>query len=336
MGITSALRLLEAGFTDVTLVAEKLSAITSKTSPGVFRPDWVGNTSTERVIAWGLATREHYSEVYRDAGSAAGISTLVHLEICRTEAGKDAMRQPRAVLPHVMAGFREMTPSELKCHFPTADAGYMYSSFVVEGNRYLPYLLERATRLGLHVLEHRVDGTPGTAAFCRNAVQVAGRPACRIVVNATGINGGPECYPVRGQLVLVKAPYQRLAMGEYCAKDPAYPTYIYPRRDHVVLGSTYLEHDGDREEREETTASIIKRCAEFNPELASAPILSVVVCIRPGRKEGVRLDHTLVADDFHVISNYGHGGAGISLAWGCAGDVVHLAQQVAGVQTSRL
>ena len=121
-----------------------------------------------------------------------------------------------------------------------------------------------------------------------------------------------------------------ILIWDAASQDPAHPTYIYPRRDHVVLGSTYLEHDGDREEREETTTSIIARCAEFNPELASAPILSVVVCIRPGRKEGVRLDRTLVADEFHVISNYGHGGAGISLAWGCAGDVVCLAQEVAG------
>lgn len=49
-----------------------------------------------------------------------------------------------------------------------------------------------------------------------------------------------------------------------------------------MLGSTYLEHDGDREVRPETTADIIRRAAEFVPELASAPILAEVVCIRPG------------------------------------------------------
>lgn len=90
----------------------------------------------------------------------------------------------------------------------------------------------------------------------------------QLLVNATGLIGGPEVYPVRGQLVLVRAPYVKMAMGEYATADHAYPTYIYPRRDHVVLGSTYLEHDGDREVRPETTQDIIRRAAELVPELA--------------------------------------------------------------------
>ena len=65
-------------------------------------------------------------------------------------------------------------------------------------------------------------------------------------------------------------------MGEYAPKDLSYPTYIYPRRDHVVLGSTYLVGDGDKEVREQTTEDIVKRCSEFIPELKTAPILSEV------------------------------------------------------------
>lgn len=34
------------------------------------------------------------------------------------------------------------------------------------------------------------------------------------------------------------------------------------------------------------------------------------------------------AIDLKVVHNYGHGGAGITLHWGCAGDTVALARQL--------
>jgi D-amino-acid oxidase len=87
------------------------------------------------------------------------------------------------------------------------------------------------------------------------------------------------------------------------------------------------QDDGDRTVREETTTDIIRRCAEFVPELLSAPIIAEYVCIRPGRKEGVRLERETVEGGFHIIHNYGHGGAGMSLAWGCATDVLNLVEE---------
>ena len=78
-----------------------------------------------------------------------------------------------------------------------------------------------------------------------------------------------------------------------------------------------------------------RRCAEFFPELAKAPVLAEVVCIRPGRKEGVRLERERVTavdggpTGLSVIHCYGHGGAGMSLAWGCGGSVARLALEAA-------
>ena len=328
MGFAAALRLLEDGITDVTLVAERFSPVTSKTSPAVYRPDWLGETAPERVIAWGLETRSHLARVYRTAGSDAGITVVDHLEVYREEAGPKAAKKSE-VLSVVMDGFRAMTPTEIECNFPKASGGWHYSSFMIEGSRYVPYLRDRALTLGLQVIEQAVAGASGSVEFCQSAISIAGKPGCTVVINATGLNGGPECYPVRGQLVLVKAPYVKMSMGEYNPKNLDYPTYIYPRRDHVVLGSTYLERDGDKEVRDETTEDIIRRCAEFIPEIRSAPIISEVVCIRPGRKAGVRLEREqLAVGGFHVVHNYGHGGAGMSLAYGCAGEVVKLVRQV--------
>eukprot|EP00656_Telonema_subtile_P013256 TRINITY_DN16724_c0_g1_i2.p1 TRINITY_DN16724_c0_g1~~TRINITY_DN16724_c0_g1_i2.p1 ORF type:complete len:277 (-),score=63.68 TRINITY_DN16724_c0_g1_i2:115-945(-) len=266
------------------------------------------------------------------SSSSAASDVYKRQEIYRASAGEAACKKS-LVLSHVMDGFRAMTPTELECNFPEATGGWHYSSFMIEGSRYVPYLRDRAVALGLRIVESKVSGLSGSPEFCQSAVTVAERPSCRSIVNATGINGGPECYPVRGQLLLVKAPYVKVAMGEYNTKDQSYPTYIYPRRDHVVLGSTYLEHDGDKEVRQETTDDIIRRCAEFVPELKTAKIISEVVCIRPGRKAGVRLEAEEVEGGFRVVHNYGHGGAGMSLAWGCAGEVVSL---VCGGAASKL
>ncbi|SFB39767.1 D-amino-acid oxidase [Amycolatopsis marina] len=72
------------------------------------------------------------------------------------------------------------------------------------------------------------------------------------------------------------------------------------------------------------TESILRRCRALVPELADASVLRTKVGLRPARPE-VRLDRV---DD--VIHCYGHGGAGVTLSWGCADEVA----DVAGLATS--
>jgi len=56
-------------------------------------------------------------------------------------------------------------------------------------------------------------------------------------------------------------------------------------------------------------------------------VLETVVGLRPGRAEvRVELDHDSLP--VPVIHDYGHGGSGITIGWGCAQDVAALAQQV--------
>jgi D-amino-acid oxidase len=48
------------------------------------------------------------------------------------------------------------------------------------------------------------------------------------------------------------------------------------------------------------------------------------VGLRPGRPEP-RLEEQALDDGTRLIHNYGHGGSGVTLAWGCAADVANLA-----------
>ena len=56
--------------------------------------------------------------------------------------------------------------------------------------------------------------------------------------------------------------------------------------------------------------------------LAHAAVLGVSVGLRPCRAV-VRLELEEIGEQ-RVIHNYGHGGAGVTLSWGCAEEVVRL------------
>ncbi|HEY2792992.1 MAG TPA: FAD-dependent oxidoreductase, partial [Micromonosporaceae bacterium] len=67
-------------------------------------------------------------------------------------------------------------------------------------------------------------------------------------------------------------------------------------------------------------AGIVARCAAIDPRLASARVLEHRVGLRPSRPS-VRLE-AVAQNGRTVIHNYGHGGSGVTLSWGCADDVV--------------
>ncbi len=73
-----------------------------------------------------------------------------------------------------------------------------------------------------------------------------------------------------------------------------------------------------------TTDRIIAECSRVL-NIDKPNVLAERVGLRPFRKSGVRLDRGRLRDDRTVIHNYGHGGAGFTVSWGCAHEVVDLA-----------
>jgi len=74
----------------------------------------------------------------------------------------------------------------------------------------------------------------------------------------------------------------------------------------------------------------VAHCAAIDPRLRGATILGHRVGLRPYRRE-VRLESEPFGDGV-LWHNYGHGGAGISLSWGCAAAI---AAGIAGQLSSR-
>jgi D-amino-acid oxidase len=97
--------------------------------------------------------------------------------------------------------------------------------------------------------------------------------------------------------------------------------YILPRPDVVVLGGTAEDGDTDLRPREETTRQILAKTRRMQPELAEASYVGAAVGLRPARRE-VRLEGNHLDDGRLVVHDYGHGGSGFTLSWGCADEVV--------------
>jgi D-amino-acid oxidase len=99
--------------------------------------------------------------------------------------------------------------------------------------------------------------------------------------------------------------------------------YVLPRPDVVVLGGTAEEDDWDRRPREQTTRDILERTRRLQPELADATLIGSAVGLRAGRPS-VRLERDATADGRVLVHDYGHGGSGFTLSWGCADEVAQL------------
>jgi D-amino-acid oxidase len=90
-----------------------------------------------------------------------------------------------------------------------------------------------------------------------------------------------------------------------------------------VLGGTAQANDWELAPRAADREDILRKAASLDPRFAQVDILSEAVGLRPARPT-VRLEAERIGNGT-VIHNYGHGGAGFTLSWGCAGEVRTLA-----------
>jgi len=181
-----------------------------------------------------------------------------------------------------------------------------FTTAVVDTPVYLEWLLAGVRALGVRFEYRPLTSLSGLGAD--------------VVVNAAGLGAGAlagddAIVPVGGQVVHVTDP----GLTEF-AVDETGPgvTYVIPHGGHVVCGGTEEPGRADTDPNPAVTADILRRCRELEPRLAEAEVLRSLVGLRPFRPE-VRLER--VGD---VVHCYGHGGAGITLAWGCAADVAEL------------
>ncbi|KAL1875713.1 hypothetical protein VTK73DRAFT_9902 [Phialemonium thermophilum] len=206
--------------------------------------------------------------------------------------------------------------------------GFEMASFVIDVQKYLPWLQTEATRLGIEI--HRRIFTHVGDAFRLY-------PQAKAVFNCTGIGaltlGGVEdrkIFPARGQILLVEGPEEPIRKMAFRApRRDGEATHVFPRgeRGGIILGGCRQKHNWDGEVDLEFAEVIKKRCCALVPELGAPESLKVVkhgVGLRPGREGGARVEVEPFEGNRLLIHNYGAGGTGFQASWGLARYAVDL------------
>lgn len=146
-----------------------------------------------------------------------------------------------------------------------------------------------------------------------------------LVINCAGIGARDllpdlDLEPHRGQVAIVPK-IENLSAAIVC--DDAPLMYAIPRTNDTVFGGTNELSDNLAADPA-TTSRIVAECSRVL-DIEEPKVLAVRVGLRPFRKSGVRLECDRLRDGRTVIHNYGHGGAGFTLSWGCAQEVLKTA-----------
>jgi D-amino-acid oxidase len=287
VGLTCAVRLLEEGHRVDVLARDLPLETTSAVAAAIWYP--YRAFPPERVLAWSARSYDVFVGLADVAG--AGVAVRSGVELFATPQEDPWWRSAVPRLEHVPP--------------PTgyADA-WSFPAPVVEMPTYLTWLASRVSEMGGTVTRINVSSLPSGPD---------------VVVNCAGIGSrllaaDLTVEPVRGQVVYVS----QVGLEEWLLDSSSSLTYVVPRSEDIVLGGTDEEGDWSRTPSPETASAILDRARARVPALESARVLRHRVGLRPARPS-VRVERV-----GPVVHCYGHGGAGVTLSWGTADEVVSL------------
>jgi D-amino-acid oxidase len=296
VGLSCALRLQQAGHRVDVLARDLPLETTSAVAAALWYP--YRALPYERVTAWSATTFHELERLAADPDT--GVRMVEGTELHRRRASDPWWRSAVPTLTRVTA----MPP-------PYVD-GWTFRTPVVEMPVYLRWLGRELVEAGGSITRMALTGLPDQAAVVVNASGLG----ARLIANDTSV------LPVSGQVLYV----EQFGLDRWWL-DGDGPTYVVPRSHDIVVGGTDGEGDWSRTPDAHAAAQILERAAVLVPEIARARVLRHKVGLRPARPQ-VRLEEEQVASGTgsveRVVHCYGHGGAGVTLSWGCADEVAGL------------
>lgn len=314
-GLTSAIVLLEAGYR-VEIIAEAFSPeTTSDVAAAVWYPYLA--EPQDKVKDWCRTSYITFQKLSRDAPeSGVFMSDTV-------EFFKAAKPPVHDWLGEWLGEYRWLKSKEIPVGY---QSGLSLQVPMIDSSVYMPYLMRRFEALGGKC--HRISLTSLTQAMD------VPKDKPELLLHCAGLGarqllGDEGMYPVRGQVLRVKCPDIKETWID--DTDEHFPRYILPRCEDVILGGSAESGSEALAINEALTTEIWSFCKRWQPELSKSELLEVKVGLRPARRGGIRLELELPKMEkewnIPVLHNYGHGGSGYTLSWGCAFEVGRLVEE---------
>ncbi len=316
-GLTCGVVFAERDFRTAIFAEETGRSTTSAAAGAIWFP--YDAEPADKVIPWGLETYQVLLDLSHDPNSR--VSMIELRQFSRT--GK--IQIPDWAIPlgaHALVLSSEYasparTESSLTICPSVFKSGFTLNVPLMDTTIYLDYLANRFQKAG---------GTiNGNVRFKK--LEDVDREF-DLVINCSGIGAKTlvadvDLEPHRGQVAIVPK-IDNLSCAIVC--DDAPLMYAIPRTNDCVFGGTN-EVSGNCAVDPTSTSRMVAECSRVL-NIDKPRVLDEPVGLRPFRKSGVRLDRGRLRDGRTVLHNYGHGGSGFTLSWGCANKVFQLAQNV--------
>jgi D-amino-acid oxidase len=304
-GLTCGVLLAERGYRVTIFAKETAQQTTSAVAAAVWYP--YDAEPTENVIAWALDT---YKVIVDLSGKpCTGVSMMELRQFSRT----GDLQIPDWA--HSLGASVISTEGEKSIIISASQfkSGFALTVPMMDTTIYLDYLASRFLAAG---------GSIASNVFFEKLEDVDDEFG--LVINCAGMGARElvhdvDLEPHRGQVAIV--PKIDLGCAIVCDESPL--MYAIPRTNDCVFGGTN-EISENLDPDPTTTKAIVAECTRVL-KIDKPRVLRERVGLRPFRKSGVCLEKGKLRDGRSVIHNYGHGGSGFTLSWGCAKRVFALA-----------
>ena len=311
-GLTCGVVFVERGYRTAIFAKDIGQQTTSSVAAAVWFPYHV--EPAERVIPLALETYRVLLDL--TPFSESGVSIIESRQFLRTgeiEIPEWAIPLGAQSLSSVAMGLRPVRDRAQRGGY-SFKSGFSLRVPLMDTTIYLGYLAARFRKAGGEIhADVRFEKLEDVDRKFDLVINCAGIGARELVRDA-------DLEPHRGQVAIVPK-VDGLSCAIVC--DDAPLMYAIPRTNDCVFGGTNDVSDNVAADPA-TTSRIVAECSRVL-NIEKPRVLAERVGLRPFRKSGVRLERDRLANGRTVIHNYGHGGAGFTLSWGCSREVLDAA-----------